>query len=104
MWAVCVLGLVGCGGSPTPVSPFPGGIDCEACSDQELCWFTYDEEGAVSGGGCLDLPADCEDDRTCDCVNASQESVCDQAGWIQNGDACQTIEGQPVLECISTLG
>jgi hypothetical protein len=103
--ALCAGG-VGCGGGDGGAAdtPFPEDIDCEMCAEDEVCWYTTDFDGTLHQSGCLDLPADCQEDRSCDCVNASDESVCDQVGWVQNGDACETIEDIPVVECISTLG
>jgi len=93
--------LVGCGGGvAAEESPFPGGVDCESCSGEELCTYSTDYDGVVSGG-CADLPSDCSSDRSCDCVNASSEAVC-------GGDAfqnpCETIEDVPVVDCVTTLG
>ena len=85
--------------------------DCSACSDDELCWYEF----ASAGGNNLEAithcdpwPSWCDADRTCDCINtqvsAEGESACDIHGGIMNSNACEEIDGRPVLYCETMLG
>ncbi len=81
-------------------------LDCSGCTDG-LCWYTTDFDGSLSGSGCLDWPAACDTDRSCECVNANTSSGegCDAMGFVQNSNACALDEDEgPVLYCVSTLG
>lgn len=93
--------MTGCGDGED--TPFPGDIDCASCSDAQACWYTRDFDGEVSDGGCVDLPAACAEDRTCGCIDAAEEKTCEE-GMEQNSNACESIDGIPVVECVSTLG
>lgn len=81
-------------------------LDCSGCSEDELCWYTTDFDGSLSGSGCIAWPAACADDRSCECVNASTGTGegCDTMGYVQNSNACAIEESEPVLYCVSTLG
>ena len=87
-------------GDPEPT------LDCSGCADDELCWYTTDFDGSLSGSGCIDWPAACDTDRTCGCVNAStgEGEGCEAMGYVQNSNACAEEEAEPVLYCVSTLG
>lgn len=111
------LSLVACGGEAedggsggsaatggNSGSGLPHGIDCSACSEQQVCWYTLDYDGSVDRVGCLALPVECPEPADCDCINTVEEQVCDQVGWVQNGNACSTHDSVAVVECISTLG
>src|SRR5688572_4429363 len=100
-WLIVVA--VGCGDDASDTG-FPHGIDCSSCSSAQVCWYTVDEDGSLSDSGCLELPAECAEPASCDCVNAAAEKVCDQEAWQQNTNACTTVQEVPVVECISTLG
>lgn len=94
---VCAWGFA-CG------DPGPS-LDCSGCVDG-LCWYTTDFDGSLSGSGCLDWPAACDADRSCECVNANTApgEGCDAMGYVQNSNACSTEEEGPVVYCVSTLG
>jgi hypothetical protein len=96
------LTLAGCGDDSTE-TPFPGDVDCTACTETEACWYTTDFDGEVSDGGCVPLPAECAQDRSCGCIDAAQENTCTE-DMQQNSKACEPIENIPVVECVSTLG
>jgi hypothetical protein len=98
----CAAATVGEESSKTVPPGAPEGVDCSACADRELCWYTLNEEGKLREFGCTNFPRDCIADPTCDCVNESLEKTCDD--YVQNSNACSVIDGVQVLECISTLG
>ena len=81
-------------------------LDCGACAEDELCWYTTDFDGELGGSGCIDWPAACESDRSCECVDANTDfgEGCDALGYVQNSNACESSEGEPILYCVSTLG
>jgi len=81
-------------------------LDCSVCGEDELCWYTTDFDGSLSGSGCIPWPSACADERSCACVNTSTGAGegCDGMGYVQNSNACEVEESEPVLYCVSTLG
>ena len=97
-----LLALLGCDGEPSE-SQAPEGFDCAVCTLDEMCWEAEDYDGSLVGG-CMDLPSDCRDDPSCDCINASSEDFCGSVGGIANGNPCRVVEDRPLVHCVITLG
>lgn len=84
-------------------NPYPGNLDCGQCSSDQVCWYTTDVDGDFDRGGCLDLPTECVDDKSCDCIDAVGDwAVCDQIGGVNQ--TCEPIEETPVVFCSTLLG
>lgn len=81
--------------------------DCSACGDDQLCWYTIDFDDAVLTT-CAPWPDWCAEDQTCDCIdtqtNADGMLYCDTIGGAHNSNACEEIDGRPVLFCETRLG
>ena len=103
------LGLVvlmavaqGCSGdSEEPSSP--EAFDCGACTLEQVCWEAEDYDGTMKGG-CMELPSACREDRTCDCIEASSENICKEAGGVNGFPLCRVSDEEPVVNCTITLG
>ena len=96
-----LLAPFGCGETTESEASEP--FDCAACTLDEMCWEAEDYDGSLVGG-CLDLPSDCRDDPSCECINASSEDFCHSVGGIANSDPCRVVEGRPLVHCVITLG
>ena len=93
----------GCGGESEEPQSQEEGVDCSACTLEQVCWNAEDYDGSIVGG-CIDLPSACREDRTCDCVDASSDDICRAAGGIDAFPLCSEFEEEPVVRCTITLG
>lgn len=96
--------VLGCGEDSPPT---PEDVDCSSCGS-DLCWYDYDIDADEFVGHCAPWPQQCLADQSCACLNTETDLdgnlFCTGVGGAQNTDACELVNGRPLIYCETNLG